>query len=123
MDNQSKQDVEGGNQPVKSYSTAGLVLGILGIFTSLVPIIGLPIQIIGLVLSSLSLKSHKRGQAIAGLTLCIMGIILSGIWAMYGAYTATHPLTPDQICKKDIGATSYYLGYKNADGTYACSTP
>jgi S1-C subfamily serine protease len=33
----------------------------------------------------------------------------------------TAVLTPDQVCQRDIGGSSYYLGYKNADGTYACS--
>ena len=31
--------------------------------------------------------------------------------------------TPDQVCQRDVGSGSYYLGYKNSDGTYACSTP
>ncbi len=31
-------------------------------------------------------------------------------------------LSPDQVCQRDVGAGSSYLGYKNSDGTYACSS-
>jgi hypothetical protein len=31
-------------------------------------------------------------------------------------------LTPDQICKRDVGASSQYLGYTNSNGTLACSS-
>lgn len=30
-------------------------------------------------------------------------------------------MTPDQLCKRDVGPNSYYLGYKNSNGTYACN--
>jgi len=32
------------------------------------------------------------------------------------------PLTFDEICQRDVGYGSYYLGYKNSDGTLACSS-
>ena len=77
MDDKSK--IEKGVSPSSGgYATAALVLGILGVFVAFIPIpiIGLPIQIIGLVFGCLSLKSAKKGQAIAAIILCVMGILL-----------------------------------------------
>ncbi len=37
--------------------------------------------------------------------------------------TACIAMTPDQLCAQDVGAGSYYLGYDNSDGSYACSSP
>jgi hypothetical protein len=37
--------------------------------------------------------------------------------------TACIAMTPNQICARDVGAGSYYLGYNNPNGTYACSSP
>jgi curved DNA-binding protein CbpA len=37
--------------------------------------------------------------------------------------TACVALTPNQICQRDVGSGSYYLGYNNPNGTYACSSP
>ena len=71
--NEKKVDPSAGG-----YATAALVLSILGVFAAFipVPIIGLPIQVIGLVFGCLSLKSTKKGQAIAAIILCITGILL-----------------------------------------------
>ncbi len=48
--------------------------------------------------------------------ICNQGYHLSGS-------TCVADLTPNQICQRDVGVGSYYLGYKNTDGTYACSNP
>lgn len=50
-------------------ATASMVLGFVSIITWLLPIIGLPTTIIGLVLGIKGLKSNRRGQAIAGIVL------------------------------------------------------
>ncbi len=92
-------------------------------FAWFIPIIGLPVQIIGLVLGGLSLKSKDNVQATVGIALCIVGIALSIINGYWGAYVATHPLTPEQACQRDVGVTSHYLGYEKTDGKYACSNP
>ena len=70
-------------------ATAALVLGIVGLFASLVPIIGLPVQIIGLVLGIQSRKSTKRGLAIAGIVLCSIGIVFSVLSALLGVLLIT----------------------------------
>jgi ABC-type transport system involved in cytochrome c biogenesis permease component len=52
----------------------------------LLPIIGLPVAITGLVFGVRSLNSVNKGMAIAGLTLSIIGTVLSIINASIGAY-------------------------------------
>ena len=52
-------------------STAALVLAIIGMFCWIIPIVGLPISITGLVLS---VKWGNHGLTIA---MCIVGIVLA----------------------------------------------
>ena len=57
---------------------AGMVLGIIGVLTFWFPFIGLPVSVIGLVLSAVGMKRFTgKGFAIAGLVLTIIGLILS----------------------------------------------
>ena len=90
-------------QPVADRSgraVAALVLGIIGLLAWLIPFIGLPIQIVGLVLGIQSRKSTKHGMAIAGIVLSSIGILLSIvsallgmlIFASLGVYTTESPL-------------------------------
>jgi hypothetical protein len=67
-------------------ATAGLVLGILGMILWLIPILGMPVLITGLVLSVRSLNSTKRSKALAGMILCILGLVLCVANAAVGAY-------------------------------------
>jgi len=53
-----------------------LVLGILGLFAWLLPLIGFPVTIGGLILGILGLSSSRRKMAIAG-------IILSGLFLLF----------------------------------------
>ena len=74
---------------------ASLVLGIIGLIAWLIPLFGLPISIVGLILGIKDMKSHNRGLAIAGIVLCILGLVLAIINASIGAYmgaTGQHPL-------------------------------
>ena len=71
----------GGGKAVTS-----LVLGIVGMLAWLLPIIGLPVAITGLVFGVRSLNSVNKGMAFAGLTLSIIGTVLSIINASIGAY-------------------------------------
>jgi hypothetical protein len=52
------------------------------------PCIGIPLGIAGVVLSALGLRSTKRGFAIAGLVLCILGLLLAVANAAIGAWMA-----------------------------------
>ncbi|OFW77307.1 MAG: hypothetical protein A2201_10590 [Alicyclobacillus sp. RIFOXYA1_FULL_53_8] len=63
----------------------GLVLGIIGMIAWFIPIIGLPVNIVGIVFASLGMNSNPRRKAITGLTLSIIGVVLSLLNAVVGA--------------------------------------
>lgn len=71
----------GGGKAVTS-----LVLGVVGMLAWLLQIVGLPVAIAGLVFGIRSINSEEKGMAIAGLTLSIIGIVLSIINASIGAF-------------------------------------
>jgi len=60
-------------------AVTSLVLGILGLITWLLPIIGAPVSITGLVCGGIGLSGEGRGMSIAGIVLCIIGLILTVI--------------------------------------------
>ena len=63
---------------------AGMVLGIISVLIFWFPFIGLPISIVGLVLSSVGMKRIEgKGFAVAGLVLTIIGVILSACIATF----------------------------------------
>jgi hypothetical protein len=63
---------------------AGMVLGIIGVLMFWFPFIGLPVSIVGLVLSSVGMKRiDGKGFAIAGLVLTIIAVVLSGCIAAF----------------------------------------
>lgn len=63
------------------FATAGLVLGIIGMCTSFIPIINnlsFILGLIGIIFGIVSLmKKASKGQAIAGVLLCILAIIIT----------------------------------------------
>lgn len=72
-----------------------LILGIVGMFAWFIPLFGLPINIVGIVFASKGLQSSKRKLALIGITLSIMGLVLSIVNASIGAYlgaTGQHPV-------------------------------
>lgn len=74
---------------------ASLVLGLIGLGGWCIPIVGLPLTVIGLVLGIKGLRSPNRGMAIAGIVLCSLGLLASVVNAAVGAYlgaTGQHPL-------------------------------
>jgi len=76
-------------------AVASLVLGILGLVLWFIPLFGLPVTIIGLVLGIAALKSPRRGMAIAGTVMSVIGLVLSLVNAAFGVYLAMsgqHPL-------------------------------
>jgi peptidoglycan/LPS O-acetylase OafA/YrhL len=71
----------GGAKPIWS-----LCLGLFGLLAWLLPIIGLPTTITGLVLGIESVNGSRKGMATAGIVLCIIGLVLSTGNAALGAY-------------------------------------
>lgn len=67
-------------------AVASLVLGVVGLIAWCVPIVGLPVTIIGVVLGSQSLNTPSRGLALAGLVLSVIGLAASAVNAVIGAY-------------------------------------
>lgn len=84
--------------PVKDKNgkaVTALVLGIVGLIAWVVPIAGLPVQILGLIFGVKAMHSAKRSLAIAGLVLSIVGLVLTVANISIGAYlgaTGQHPL-------------------------------
>jgi len=74
------------DQPGKA--TASLVLGIIGMLAWCLPIAGVPVTIVGLVLGILSRTSSNRKFAIAGIVLCVFGLVLSVANGIVGGYLA-----------------------------------
>jgi len=65
---------------------ASLCLGLFGLIAWILPIIGFPTTITGLVLAIKSLSGPRKGMATAGLVLCIIGLVATTINAAIGAY-------------------------------------
>lgn len=63
------------------FATAGLVLGIIGICTSFIPIVNNVSFILGLIGAIFGIialtKKASKGQAIAGIILCILAIVIT----------------------------------------------
>jgi len=92
-----------GDATKNGKATASLVLGIIGLFTWFIPIIGLAVNIVGLVFGIKGLKSLKRGMATAGIVLCIIGLLASVVNASIGAYlgvTGQHPIVNQMLNNK-----------------------
>jgi hypothetical protein len=56
---------------------ASLVLGLVNLLGWCLPLVGYPIGIAAVVTGSMSLKSSKRGMAIAGLVLGIVTLLIT----------------------------------------------
>ncbi len=69
-------------------ATASLILGVLSLVAWCVPIIGIPLQITGLVLGLKSRQAANRSSAIAGIWLASIGLVLSLANAALGAWMA-----------------------------------
>jgi hypothetical protein len=65
---------------------AALILSIFSMVTWLLPIIGLPISITGLVLGIIGRKGSNRGLAITGIILSSVSLVLVLLNAALGAY-------------------------------------
>ncbi|MBI5965158.1 MAG: hypothetical protein HY863_16895 [Chloroflexi bacterium] len=68
-------------------AVVSLVLGVFNLCNFLTPpICGLPMSILGIIFGYSSMNSSKRGLAIAGMILCIIGLLIGCGNAAYGAY-------------------------------------
>lgn len=67
---------------------AGFILGLLSLLAWCIPLFGLPITVVGLVLSIKGRKSEYSGLAIAGIVLNAIGLALTLVNGALGAYLA-----------------------------------
>ena len=72
--------------PHSVKAVISLILGILGMLAWLLPFMGLPITITGIILGVSGRKTTDRNMAFAGLVLSIIGLVLTIINAGIGAY-------------------------------------
>jgi len=82
-------------RPSPGLAIASLVIGIIGVGAWCIPICGVPLNIGGLVMGAMGMKSTNRGMAIAGIVLNVLALIAGIVNAAYGAYlgaTGQHPL-------------------------------
>lgn len=63
-----------------------LVLGILGLCAWILPLCGFPISIVGLSLDILSVRSNRRGVAMAGIVLAALTLLAAVVNAAFGVY-------------------------------------
>lgn len=75
------------NPNLAMLAIASLVLGVFNLCNFLTPpICGLPMSILGLTFGFSAMKSSKRGLALAGMALCLIGLLIGCANAAYGAY-------------------------------------
>ncbi len=73
----------------RGFALAGLILSIFALLTSPVPFLGLPITIVGIVLSSIGRRSwSRRKMATWGLVLCIIALVMTVGWGVWGGTMA-----------------------------------
>jgi hypothetical protein len=72
-------------------AVASLVIGIISMIAWLLPIIGVPLSIVGIVLANRGRRLFsQRGMATAGLVLCIIALGLALLNAVAGVLLALH---------------------------------
>ncbi|MDB4894812.1 MAG: hypothetical protein JWN15_1074 [Firmicutes bacterium] len=67
-------------------ATAGFVLGLVSLLAWILPFIGLPVTVTGLVLSIRGLRSSRSGLATAGLILSVIWLLVTLANGTLGAY-------------------------------------
>jgi uncharacterized protein DUF4190 len=75
------------NDPGRGQAIAGMILGIIGLCLFWYPVFGLPLGIIGLILSIVGRKSTTgRGMATAGIVLSTITLVLTvSVCGLFGA--------------------------------------
>jgi hypothetical protein len=87
LDQEDKEEDEGDilkKQDKKAY--LGLILAVLGMIAWLIPLFGVPINIVALINSIKAIDSREKNISIIGIVLSAVGLILSIINAVLGAH-------------------------------------
>jgi hypothetical protein len=76
---------------------AAVTLGTLGLVVAIfskLPIMGLPLAVLGLLLGAWGTLSQRRGLAIVGLVLCLLAVVVSGTREAIQAYRTIYEDRP-----------------------------
>ena len=76
----------------KTKAIISLACGIGSLLAWLLPFIGLPVSIVGIITGSKTIKTEHKNMAIAGLILSILGLIATVINMVLGAIAAVSML-------------------------------
>lgn len=75
------------NQALPSRkASAARIIGFVSLIAWLIPLIGIPLSMLGLVLGGLGLQAANRKAAMLGMGLCVFTLLLGLINAVVGAY-------------------------------------
>lgn len=80
-----QNDVTLENNTLPKGNIAGFILGLVSIIAWFIPFIGFPVAIVGIVLSSMNLKTQSRKLNIIGLVLCCVFLLVTMINSALGA--------------------------------------
>lgn len=72
----------------KNKALVSFILGIISMIAWVLPIAGLPIQIVGLVFGIKGKDASNKWMAITGIVLCIIGLVFTIVNASLGGYNA-----------------------------------
>lgn len=72
--------------PLMRKAKISFILGLISLVAWIIPIIGIPVSIVGIVQGVKAWNSGKHSFAVAGVTLSIIGLVLGIINASIGAY-------------------------------------
>ncbi|AEE95789.1 DUF4190 domain-containing protein [Mahella australiensis] len=86
MDELQQPVPEDSIKPKKDHAMLSLILGLIGIIAWIIPIIGFPVTIIGLICGVNSLKGNRRGIALAGTILSVIFLLATTVNSVSGAY-------------------------------------
>lgn len=81
-------DNTSGSGALKEGNIVGFILGLVSIIAWLLPFIGFPVTIVGLVFSIINIKSSKKTLNIVGTVLCSIFLFLTLINSILGIIIA-----------------------------------
>lgn len=96
-------------------AVAALVLGIVALVLCFVPLVGAISGILAIVFGAIARKSHRRGQAIAGIVTGSIGIVLGILcfFVVFAAMPALQRSQRDMARKLDVSnASSEVMSYQ-----------
>ena len=67
-------------------ATASLVLGIIGMIAWLIPLLGFPVTMIGVIMGFFGVNSNRKALGTTGLIFSIISLVLCAVNSALGAY-------------------------------------